>query len=108
MSTNLLQAPRHGRTATASGPDAVGRDEVPSLASELSGLLADARTGKVRATTPGDRWLALRIEEALRGFDDIQQMAIGHEPAPPMPAGGNAGRVSILASIAYERKGEVK
>jgi hypothetical protein len=92
---NLLQQPRRGEIAIASGIDAAGRDGVPTLSSALGGLLADARTGKVRATAPGDRWLALRIEEALRGFDDIQQMAVA-EPAPLLHA-SRSRTVSISA-----------
>ena len=92
---NLLQQPRRGKIATASGSDAAGRDGVPSLSNALGGLLADARTGKVSATAPGDRWLALRIEEALRGFDDIQQMAVA-EPASLLHT-GRTGTVSISA-----------
>jgi hypothetical protein len=94
---DLLQRARQGEIAPASGTDAARRVDVPSLASALRGLLADARMGKVRATTPGDRWLSLRIEEALRGFDDIQQMAVGHEPPLRLHAGGTA-TVSISAS----------
>lgn len=94
---NPLQRAPQGDIATESRPGARSRDDVPSLAIALRGLLADARMGRVRAAAPGDRWLALRIEEALRGFDDIQRMAIGHEPARPIPAGVTAGKVSISA-----------
>jgi hypothetical protein len=98
---NLLQQSRRGKIPTASGIDAAGRDGVPSLSNALGGLLANVRTGKVRATAPGDRWLALRIEEALRGFDDIQQMAVV-EPAPLLHA-GRTGTVSISAPRVQRR-----
>jgi hypothetical protein len=79
------------------GTDAAWRDDVPCLASALRDLLVDVRMARVTATAPGDRWLALRVEDALRGFEDIRQMSIGHEPAPQMHAGATAGAVSILA-----------
>jgi hypothetical protein len=94
---NLLQRSPSADIATGSRTDAGSPDDVPSLASALRRLLADARTGRVRATAPGDRWLALRIEEALRAFEDIRQMAIGDESAPPMRADGTTGTLSILA-----------
>jgi len=92
-----LQGAQQENIASGLGIDAARRDDVACFASALSGLLADVRMGKVTATAPGDRWLALRVEEALRGFDDIQQMAVGHEPAPWTGAGATAGAVSILA-----------
>jgi hypothetical protein len=81
---------------TAARPLAVAEpDGSPSVAGALGALLEDAREGRVSAESPGDRWLVVRIEEALTGFDDIQQMAAGDEPLSPSRAGGPAGRASI-------------
>ena len=72
-------------------------DGSPSVAGALGALLEDAREGRVSAASPGDRWLVVRIEEALRGFDDIQQMAAGDEPLSPSLGGGPAGSAPVAA-----------
>lgn len=56
------------------------RGNVQSIADALTALLEDARAGRVSTTARGGQWLMLRIEEALRGFDDIRQMAFDDPP----------------------------
>ena len=89
VAPSAATAPRALAVAKPNGSPSVGR--------ALGALLEDAREGRVSAASLGDRWLVLRIEEALRGFDDIQQMAAGDEPLPPSRAGGPDGRASIRA-----------
>ncbi|HWC10898.1 MAG TPA: hypothetical protein VG455_06710 [Acidimicrobiales bacterium] len=96
----LVQVAPPAATAASPSSAADSRYGVPSVGSALRKLLEDARAGRARATSPGDRWLVLRIEEALLGFDDIQQMATDEELQPPTYAGGTAGRASIRASRA--------
>ena len=64
------------------GHDAERQCAAASFAKALVALVADARACRVSATAPGERWLILRIDEALRGFADIQEMAADDEPAP--------------------------
>lgn len=96
MSTDLLREPLQ-QTPTASLRSADWPLVVPSFGSAVSALLEDARVGTVSVATPEDRWLVLRIDEALSGFDDIRQMDTGYEPAPRANIGAAAARVSILA-----------
>ena len=96
MSTDLLREPLQP-TPTASLRSAAWPVDVPSFGSAVSALLEDARVGRVSAATPEDRWLVLRIEEALSGFDDIQQMDTVYDAVPPSNAGAAAATVSILA-----------
>ena len=97
---DLFQVAPPADTAASASSAADSRYGVPSVGSALRKLMEDARVGRVRATSPGDRWLVLRIEEALRGFDDIQQMATRDDLQPPTYPGGTAGRASIRASRA--------
>ena len=96
MSTDLLREPPQ-RTPTASLRSVDWPVDVPSFGSAVRALLEDARVGRVGVATPEDRWLVPRIEEALSGFDDIQQMDTGYEPVPPSNAGAAAATASILA-----------
>lgn len=96
---NLLrEAPQQSDSGIGSG--APWRNNGPSFGSELRALLASARTGTVNATAPEDGWLVLRIEEALRGLDDIQQMATSDEPAPSTNVGVTGRSASIRAQRA--------
>ena len=93
---NLLQgAPPEDAAGTRSGT--VPRDDAMSFGSAVRALLEGARVGRARAATPGDRWLMLRIEEALRGFDEIRQMATDDRPEAPLYASDTARTPMILA-----------
>ena len=74
-----------GALPQAAGDGDMRRDDdrqgdAPSLADALGTLLEDALAGRFGATAHGGQWLILRIEEALCGFDDIQQMAVDDAP----------------------------
>jgi hypothetical protein len=94
---NLLREPLQHAYVPGGGGNRHGREGLPSFAGAVLALLDDVRGGTVSATSPEDRWLVRRIEEALGGVDDIQQMAGGGEQVPPLRTGGTHGTASILA-----------
>jgi hypothetical protein len=69
---------------------------VTSFGNALRSLLESARLSPAATKTPGDRWLILRIEEALRGFDEIQEITSGETREAPT-YGATVGAASILA-----------
>jgi hypothetical protein len=96
---NLLREPlQHAYVPTAgAGGNGHRRDDLPTFASAVSAALDGVRAGTVSATAPEDRWLVGRIEEALAGVDDIQQMAGGGRRGTSPGTGGTHGTASILA-----------
>lgn len=68
------------------------------MVSALEALMEDARAGRLTATTPDDRWLLLRMDEALQDCDAIRQMAIHDHPGQPMFARVSTEPVSIRAA----------
>ena len=64
------------------------------LSSALDNLIEGVWTGAVRADGPGDNWLLLRMKEALRGYHDIQEMALGDTPDPIWPV--SPARIAVI------------
>jgi hypothetical protein len=123
---NVLEGTPQPNVITHTGIDAVRRDDVASFATAVTALLNGALP-TTTASAPGDRWLVLRIKEALHDLDDIQQMDARDEPAAPTDAGRDdrvpalilarrvqapisAGLPKAPRSLGFtdERKGEVE
>jgi hypothetical protein len=96
--TDLLQvAPQQDDSVTGTGSVADLRDGAMPFGRAVRALLEGTRNGGARAGAPGDRWLMLRIEEAIRGFDEIQQMAADDKPEAAPYASDTAQTLLVLA-----------
>jgi hypothetical protein len=94
-----LNVLRGGRQPAATEiPDTADRPaDGPSVVSALSALVDDARAGRLTATTSGDLWVLLRMEEALQDCGEIRQMATRDHPSHPAFAAGATAPASIQA-----------
>jgi hypothetical protein len=89
----------HGglQPAATETPDPADRPADGPLVSALSALVDDARAGRITATTSGDLWVLLRMEEALQDCGEIRQMATRDHPSHPAFAAGATAPASIHA-----------